>query len=78
METEPVHAIVADREARGQLMAGQYRTKGKFGQRTLAYIVSMDEERRQRERRQRQCEVLLDTRVTPSRRRQRQAVDEEI
>jgi hypothetical protein len=77
-ETEPVHTIVADREARGQFAAGQYRTEGKFARWTPAYVLSTDEERRQCERRQHRSDVLLDTRVTPSRRRQGQSIDEEI
>jgi hypothetical protein len=69
-ETEPVHMIVADREAERD------ENRRNFRRRTPGYVPPAGMERRQCDRRQRQVDVLLDTRVTPGRRR-RQSVDEE-
>jgi hypothetical protein len=80
-ETEPVHALVADREAmpHGQFAAarnGSRENSGGAFRRTLGHAPPTGVERRQCDRRRRQVDVLLDTRVMPSRRR-RQSVDEE-
>jgi hypothetical protein len=73
IEPEPVHTIIADRNA----MAREHATgKQESRQAAPACAPRGDGERRKRERRQRQRDVLLDTRATPSR-RQNQSIDEE-
>jgi hypothetical protein len=76
-ETEPVHTIVADRDAmpHGPFTAERNGAGENFRRRTLDYAPPVDRERRRYDRRQRHVDVLLDTRVMPSR-RQRQSVDE--
>jgi hypothetical protein len=77
-ETEPVHTIVADREAERDEMrenSGENNRRN-FRRRAPGHAPPAGMERRQSDRRQRQVDVLLDTRVTPGR-RQRQSVDEE-
>jgi hypothetical protein len=76
--TEPVHTIVADRDAtsHGQFV-GERRGEGRaFRRPPPDHALPPNDERRQCDRRQRKVDVLLDTRVTPGRRR-RPSVDEE-
>jgi hypothetical protein len=76
-ETEPVHTIVADRDAmpHGRFAAERNGTGESFRRRSLGHGPPGGVECRKYDRRQRQVEVLLDTRATPSR-RQCQSVDE--
>jgi hypothetical protein len=78
METEPVHTIVADRDAmpHGQFAAERRGAGGNFRRQTFDHAPPAGMERRKYERRQRQIDVLLDTRVSPGR-RQQASVDEE-
>jgi hypothetical protein len=72
-EPEPVHTIVADRDA----AAHEHAVAGQDSRRARPdYAPPIDGERRKHERRQRQRKVLLDTRVMPSR-RQLQSIDQE-
>jgi hypothetical protein len=69
IETEPVHTIVADRDAmsRGHWTSERKRREEKALPPAPAE-PPVDEERRHHDRRQRQIEVLLDTRVAANRR----------
>lgn len=75
--TEPVHAIVADSEAevRGQFAARQLEEDFRQGADPLR--PPPVEERRKNDRRKRQVHILLDTRITPSR-RSRLSIDEKV
>jgi hypothetical protein len=70
IETEPVHTIVADRDAmpRGHWTSERKRREEKALPPAPAEPPPVDEERRRHDRRQRQIEVLLDTRVAANRR----------
>ncbi|MDR0440604.1 MAG: hypothetical protein LBI59_06415 [Candidatus Accumulibacter sp.] len=71
-ETEPVHTVVADRDAtHREWFAGERRGAEETFRRAAAddHAPPAGVERRRRERRQRQVDVLLDTRITPGRRR---------
>jgi hypothetical protein len=75
--TEPVHTIVADRDAMPRdWFADERRAAAETFGRTASddNALPAGVERRRCERRQRQVDVLLDTRITPRRRAQ---VDEE-
>ncbi|MDR1708361.1 MAG: hypothetical protein LBS70_01410 [Candidatus Accumulibacter sp.] len=82
VETEPVHTVVADRETPDyeRLPGGQEQKPARPGAPSPWAAVEtasapVGEERRKGDRRKRQVPVLLDTRVTPSR-RQRLVIDE--
>jgi hypothetical protein len=67
--TEAVHALIADRDTAGHGYFMSARKQRGENSRT------MGEERRKNDRRQRQIEVVLNTRLEASR-RQNQAIDE--
>lgn len=66
---EAVHTIVADRDTAGNQYAFRHQASDD--------APSLDDERRNNDRRQRQEKVVLDTRVA-SGRRQSQSINEEI
>ncbi|MDR0576791.1 MAG: hypothetical protein LBI87_04510 [Candidatus Accumulibacter sp.] len=71
--TEPVHMIVAERQASAREQPDAQRQTQKAIRQDAARLPG--EERRKRDRRQQQVNILLDTRVTPSR-RQHPSIDE--
>jgi hypothetical protein len=78
--TEPVHTLVADRDANVRYdFADERNPSGEaFCQQSDDPVPSLlDEDRRKNDRRKRQVRVLLDTRVTPCR-RSRMAINEKV
>ena len=71
--TEPVHTIVGDRDAAARALPEEASRQRAAGQ----AVPPAGEERRKHDRRQRQVDVVLDTRVTPSR-RQRASIDVKV
>ena len=65
--TEPVHTVVADRDAATRQRAAAQNREDEDS-RKRASLPPTGEERRKHDRRKRQVDVVLDTRVTPSRR----------
>ena len=68
--TEPVHTVVADRDAatRGRAAAQHQEDEASRKRASGHALPPTGEERRKNDRRKRQVDVVLDTRVTPSRR----------